>query len=113
MKIEDVKHVITEHKWEICAGTVLIIGSAFLGLHLTKRKTTGQAALKAVDTTLSLQDKCAREIDADIFTSLATEIENLVLDSKVDHAKLERYYDLGADHLFKYVEVKINQYAGD
>ncbi len=104
MKMDELKEFVKECKWELYAIAGIAIGGAIIGLHLTRHKSVSKTVSEAVNTALTLQDKCAQKIDADIFTSLAPEIENMILANVDGH--LFRNYELG-DGIIKIIEVSI------
>ena len=114
-KLVAAKKYVNEHKVQFVVGGVTVIGIVVGGRFLFKSvkktnvKVDSNALKKVVDNGIS---EITRKIDEEIFTDLAPEIENYVLDNGIEHAVSERSYDIG-DNLFKIVTVTVKQYAGD
>lgn len=118
--VEKGKNFVKKHKKVFIAGGVLVTtGVATFVISkdiksMIKHEKEGQEILHVLRSTLKggLTEAQAK-IDEEIFSDLAPEIEQMVLDKGIEHAVIERYYDLGEDRLFKSVVVTIKQYAGD
>lgn len=100
--LEKGKKFVKDHK-KIVIGGALVTTGVVSCVILKKTSVIGRHPLRDIATL----------IDEEIFTELAPEIEQAVLDKGVDSLRIEKYFDLGEDNLFKHVEVKITQYAGD
>ena len=115
--LEKGKKIVKKHKKAIIGGIVIGV-TAYVVLKdsraLSEHEKEGKEIL---NTLLKLPTRsmtaASRQIDEEIFTELAPDIEELVLNKGIENALSEKYFDLGEDRLFKHVEVKITQYAGD
>ena len=87
MKKEEIKKWFSDHKKEIAIGTAGVVTFA-LGLYVGKKCFS--KTLEKVDVTPFV--KTRRAIDRDIFTDLASEIEDLVLAEGVDEGLVEKVY---------------------
>ena len=128
-KLDTARDFINEHKLEFITGGAVLLalgGSYMLG------KTNGRLAVeqemlddegKDILKALSGAGKTFADGDAEtkhkmelvdeqIFTDLAPEIENYVLDNGIDHAVSERSYDIGNNY-HKLVKVDVTQVVGD
>lgn len=115
-RIEKVKNYVKKHKKAFIAGGILVTTGVISFVVLKKRPAKGSsnAILHIMRTDDgSALSEATRVIDEEIFTELAPEIEELVLNEEEDHKIIEKYFDLGKDRLFKHVKVEITQYAGD
>lgn len=68
--------------------------------------------LKGYEVDLSDVNKRIGKVDEDIFTSLAPDIENAILNTSIDKIVIERTYDMG-DNLHKLVTTTVEGIYGD
>lgn len=108
---------VKEHKVEISLTAVTVvsgIGLIILGrkLYLLDTKHKSFKSISVPSVTESILPDNIRIIDEEIFTNLAPEIENLVINDGVENAIVERSFTLEPT-LHKLVTVKIDAIHGD
>lgn len=116
-RIEKVKNYVKKHKKAFIAGGILVT-TGVVTLVVLKKKLPAEGSANVIMHIMQTDDgsvlsEATRLIDEEIFTELAPEIEEMVLDEAIDHKVIEKYFDLGKERLFKHVKVEITQYAGD
>lgn len=105
---------IKDHKVEIGLTAVTVVSG--IGLIILGRKLylldTKHKSFNVPSVTKDVLPDNIRIIDEEIFTDLAPEIENLVINSEIEQAIAERSYTLEPT-LHKLVTVKIDTIHGD
>lgn len=104
---------VNDHKWEILgtiAGTA--VGLIFLNRHFKAKERAleiekeGKDILKVFES-LPQRDPLTLKIDEEIFTDLAPEIEEMVLNKGVEKGWISRTYKIGGGS--KLVEVNVEK----
>lgn len=112
-KAERFKQFLRKHKWEIIGTAVgTVVGLKMLKRHSSKARKHEAEVIDIFKTSGSRLEPWSKKIDEDIFTDLAPELEQMVLNAGVDKAWIERCYDLDpVTH--KLVEINISTIHGD
>lgn len=110
-RLEKVKKFLRKHKNLLAvlgAGATIIIGGTFYYTIIGKRsKMQLEEFLDILQkNTTEIPRQIIKNVDKDIFTTLAIDIEEAVLDKSRKILVLDRFYDLG-DNLHKLVTVSI------
>lgn len=104
-KREKIKNFLKDHKWEIIVSILgATTGIIFLNRSLVKYKKESEELERQGKEILKVLEDCNRKaqidpwttrIDEEIFTDLAPEIEDMVLNKGLEKGWIERTYELG------------------